>query len=119
MLLKEINLLNVAVIAVAFPIRPQPRRLDSTDDVTSTATWYATSSTANAIDTAADATTSVSKANTTDIEDTAATKIQDLPAYATPSTDDANVAPPMTDVALPTASTASSSRGDSNTQPCP
>eukprot|EP00061_Rhincodon_typus_P003507 g20252.t1 len=38
----------------------------TTDDVTSSATGYTTSGTANAIDTAADATASISKANTTD-----------------------------------------------------
>eukprot|EP00061_Rhincodon_typus_P002413 g17495.t1 len=81
----------------------------SMDDVTSAATRYTTSSTANAIDTTADAAASVSEANNTDIKDAAATNIQDLPAY---------VAPPTADVTPPTTSTASSSRGDCSTQPC-
>eukprot|EP00061_Rhincodon_typus_P001901 g16083.t1 len=80
-----------------------------TDDIISAAAWYATSGTANAINTAADAAASVSKADNTDIEDAAATNIQDLPAY---------VAPPTANVALPTTCTASSSRGDCSTQPC-
>eukprot|EP00061_Rhincodon_typus_P001232 g14113.t1 len=80
----------------------------STDDITSAATRYTTSGTANAIDTAADAAASITEANT-DIEDAAATNIQDLLAY---------IAPPTTDVAPPTTSTASSSRGDCSTQPC-
>eukprot|EP00061_Rhincodon_typus_P013607 g40082.t1 len=71
------------------------------DGITSAATRYATSGTANVIDTAADAAASVSEADTTDI--------QDLPAYVTP---------PTADIAPPTASTASSSRGDNSTQPC-
>eukprot|EP00061_Rhincodon_typus_P000382 g11515.t1 len=89
----------------------------STDDVTSATIRYATSGTANAIDTAVDAAPSVSEADT-DIKDAAATDIQDFPAYATLPT--ADVAPPTadTDVAPPTASTASSSRGDCSTQPC-
>eukprot|EP00061_Rhincodon_typus_P014736 g41981.t1 len=70
---------------------------DSTDDVTSSMARYATSGTANAIDTAADAAASVSEADTTDIEDAAAAaaNIQDLPAdislptaYPTPPTAD-------------------------------
>eukprot|EP00061_Rhincodon_typus_P001516 g15001.t1 len=40
-----------------------------TDDVISAAAGYATSGTVNAINTAADATASISEANTTDIED--------------------------------------------------
>eukprot|EP00061_Rhincodon_typus_P012796 g38751.t1 len=102
-----------------------------TDDITSAAAGNATSSTANTIDTAADAAASVSEANNTDIEDAPAdataaisANIQDLPADAAPPTSDitpstADSAPPTadTDVALPTASTASSSRGDSSTQP--
>eukprot|EP00061_Rhincodon_typus_P001893 g16062.t1 len=43
---------------------------EPTDDVTSATARYTTSVTANAIDTAADATTSISEANTTDTEDT-------------------------------------------------
>eukprot|EP00061_Rhincodon_typus_P013721 g40268.t1 len=81
---------------------------DSTDDVTSAATGYTASGTANAIDTAADTATSVSETNTTDIED--------LPADAAPAT--ANSTLPSTYAAPPTASTASSSRGDCSAQPC-
>eukprot|EP00061_Rhincodon_typus_P001354 g14555.t1 len=100
---------------------------DSMDDVTSAATWYAISSATNVIDTAVDAAASVSEADTTDIQDAtaAAANIQDLPAYAVLPTADvslrnADVSPPDADAdsAPPTASTASSSRGDSNTQPC-
>eukprot|EP00061_Rhincodon_typus_P003026 g19105.t1 len=98
---------------------------DSTDDVTSAAAGYATSSTVNTINTAADAAASISEADTTDIEDAApAANIQDLPAYAAPPTAEANVSlptayhtPPTADIAPPTASTASSSRGDNSTQP--
>eukprot|EP00061_Rhincodon_typus_P002342 g17274.t1 len=114
-----------------------------TDDVTSSTVGYATSGTVNTIDTAADATASVSEANTTDTEDApadtaaaAATNTQDLltdsappTTYPAPPTADADVTlptadtdvtPPTTeaDVALPTASTASSSSGDCSTQPC-
>eukprot|EP00061_Rhincodon_typus_P000503 g11911.t1 len=56
------------------------------DDITSSVAGYATSRTANAIDIVADATASISEANTTDTEDApadtaaaAATNIQDLP----------------------------------------
>eukprot|EP00061_Rhincodon_typus_P001111 g13751.t1 len=87
----------------------------STDDVTSAAAWYTTSVTANAIDAAADAAASISEANT-DIEDAAATNIQDLPAYVIPPT--ADIAPPTANIAPPTTSTASSSKGDNSTQPC-
>eukprot|EP00061_Rhincodon_typus_P000493 g11886.t1 len=74
------------------------------DDITSTAARYATFGTANAIDTAADAATSVSKADNTDIADAAATNIQDLLAYVAPPT--ADVAPPTADIAPPTANIA-------------
>eukprot|EP00061_Rhincodon_typus_P016045 g44049.t1 len=92
-----------------------------TDDVTSSDAGYATSGTANTIDTASDATASVSEANTTDIEVTpaaAATNIQDLPTDSAPPTANATLPTTDADVAPPTTSTASSSRGDSSTQPC-
>ncbi|XP_048466510.1 cilia- and flagella-associated protein 54-like [Rhincodon typus] len=66
----------------------------SMDDITSAAARYATSGTANAINTAADAAASVSEADSTDIEDAAATNIQDLLAYVAPPTADRQMQAP-------------------------
>eukprot|EP00061_Rhincodon_typus_P002439 g17578.t1 len=90
-----------------------------TDDITSAAAGYTTSGTAIAIDTTADATASISVANTTDTEDTPADTAA-AAAYPAPPTADTDATPPTTDadVAPPTTSTSSSSRGDSSTQPC-
>eukprot|EP00061_Rhincodon_typus_P000180 g10805.t1 len=72
-----------------------------------------------AIDTTANATTSISEANTIDTED-APTVTAAAASYPTPPTADADATPPTADadVAPPTASTASSCREDSSTQPC-
>eukprot|EP00061_Rhincodon_typus_P000520 g11953.t1 len=85
------------------------------DDVISAAAGYTTSGTANAI--AADATASISEAKNTDTEDAPADTAA-AAAYPPPPTADATLPTTNANVAPPIASTASSSRGDSSTQPC-